>query len=736
MPDTNDRPTQMPPGNLLEQALAHHQRGMFDEAERLYRAILGNEPDNAGALTLLGTLHAQRGNFQEAVRLIERSLTLRPEQPVALSTMGIAYRGLKRLDEAVAAFDKAIALNQGFAEAYNNKAVALHELKRYAEALACCERALALQPGNPSALNNRGNALQSLKRYDEAIASYGGAIALLPHYAEAFHNRGDALTALKRFDLALMDYDVAIALNPDYAEAFNSRGNALKNLGRVEEALASFERAALLKPDFAEAYNNRGILFAKIFDWGRAFLDFDKAYGLNPELEYVEGWRLHAKMHMCDWAGLDEEMARLAAHVREARRATEPFMLLPTTASAADQLACAAIYTADKFPPAPAPLWRGERYSHDRIRVGYVSGEFRAQATAYLTADLFECHDRSRFELYAISSGADDASPTRQRLQRAFDVFVDVAGKSDAEVAALIRAAEIDILVNLNGYFGLDRTEVFAMRAAPVQVNYLGFPGTMGAPYMDYIIADRHLIPYDRRMHYSEKPVYLPDSYQPNDRKKPASAKTFTRAQCGLPENGVVFCCFNNHHKILPLMFDVWMRILAAVEGSVLWLLEGDAVVRRNLEHEAEKRGIPAARLVFAPFMAFADHMAREVLADLFLDTLPHNAHTTASDALWCGVPVVTCVGETFAARVASSLLSAVGLPELITVSLEDYEALAIALARDPARLAALKAKLTMDRGSAPLFDTPRYTRHLEAAYAEMLHRQRHGDPPESFNVP
>jgi predicted O-linked N-acetylglucosamine transferase (SPINDLY family) len=367
--------------------------------------------------------------------------------------------------------------------------------------------------------------------------------------------------------------------------------------------------------------------------------------------------------------------------------------------------------------------------------VAYVSGEFREQATSYLTADLFECNDRTAFSIYGIGTGASDGSPMRERIEKGFDVFADMTSQSDSELAQFVRRAEIDILVNLNGYFGLDRTGVFAMRPAPVQVNYLGYPGTMGAPYMDYIVADPHVIPEDERSHYSEAVCYLPDTYQPNDRKKAVSGRIYSRAECALPETGVIFCCFNNNHKILPQVFDVWMRLLAGVDGSVLWLLEGNAVVRRNLMAEAEKRGISSKRLVFAPMVPLADHLARERLADVFLDTLPHNAHTTASDALWCGVPLVTCLGHTFAARVASSLLSAIGLPELITTSLGDYEALALNLARDPVLLSSLKIKLAGNRDVFPLFDTPRFTRYIEEGYRIMWERAEHGLPPAAFAV-
>jgi predicted O-linked N-acetylglucosamine transferase (SPINDLY family) len=323
----------------------------------------------------------------------------------------------------------------------------------------------------------------------------------------------------------------------------------------------------------------------------------------------------------------------------------------------------------------------------------------------------------------------------RRRLEAAFEHFADLSCSSDDEIAIFVRNAEIDILVNLNGYFGLDRTGVFALRPAPVQVNYLGFPGTMGAGYMDYVIADRFTIPQSAHAHYVEKIAHLPECYQPNDRKKPASLRPQTRAECGLPKTGFIFCCFNNNHKLTPAFFDIWMRLLQAVNGSVLWLFAGNDGIERNLRREAAARGVARERLVFAPPLPLAEHLARVGLADLFLDTLPHNAHTTASDALWCGVPVVTCRGETFAGRVAASLLNAVGLPELIVDNLDSYEELALELAGDSKLLAAIKAKLSRNRKTAPLFDTPRYARNLERAYQRMWERAKRGLAPQSFAV-
>jgi FkbM family methyltransferase len=439
----------------------------FGEAEILYNKAITLKPDYAEAFSNCGNALQALKRFEEAVAKYDRAITIAPKYAEAFNNRGNALQALRRYDEALTSYDRAIALKPDYPEAFNNRGNALKRLGRIAEALTSYDKAIALKPDYPDVWNNKGNALQILQRFDEALASYERAIVLRPDYDDAFNNRGIALNALKRSQEALASFDKAIALKPDHADAFNNRGIAFKDLERLDEAMEDYNKAIALRASFVEAFNNRGNLFLKRGRYEGAFADFDQAYSLNPDMRFVEGCRLHAKMHMCDWKDIDSEMARLSQHVRQGKLATEPFMLLPTPASAEDLLRCAEIYTADKYPPYEKPVWKGERYGHDRIRVAYMSGEFRAQATAYLTADLFECHDKRKFETYAFSSGSNDHSAMRKRLESAFDVFADVSLKSDAEIAAFIRKSEIDILVNLNGYFGLDRTGVFAMRPCP-----------------------------------------------------------------------------------------------------------------------------------------------------------------------------------------------------------------------------------------------------------------------------
>ncbi len=684
------------------QALALHQAGRLAEAEALYRAILERVAGHFDARHHLGIIHYQRGEHIAAIRQIDAALELNSAVAAAHNNRGVALAALQRLDEAADSYGRAIALKPDYVDALFNRGNALKELQRFDAALASYDRAIVLSPGHLFAWIKRGNVLHELQRYEEAVASYDRAIALKADLAEAFNNRAAALAKLERVEEALEGYDRAIALKPDHAEAYGNRGFVLRDMKRFDEALASFGRALALKPDYA----------------------------------YLRGTHLHAKMQICDWSDFDRDCAGVLAMVETDNAAALPFQLLPTPASAAQQRRCAERYSADVRPSSTTPLWRGERYTHGRIRIAYLSADLRDHPVAALTAGLFERHDRTRFETVAISFRSDSHNEVRKRLSGLFDRFLDAQRMSDRDVAQLVRELEIDIAVDLNGFTEGGRPEVFAWRPAPVQVNYLGYAGTLGHPTWDYLLADRFVIPESDRRHYAEQVVYLPHSFMVNDRGRRISDPTPSRAAAGLPEHGFVFCCFNNSFKVTPHVFDVWMRLLAGTDNSVLWLSAANAGAVANLRREAERRGIAGDRLVFAPRLALnEDHLARLRLADLFVDTLYYNAHVTAADALWAGVPVLTCPGGTFASRVAGSLLHALGLPELVASSLGEYEALALTLARDPERLAALRRRLARNRDIYPLFDTDRFSRDIEAAYVTMWERAKRGEPPCSFAI-
>ncbi len=644
----------------------------------------------------------QQGKLAEAEQIYSRILEREPKNFDALHLLGLLALQTHRTQHGVELISKAIAINSGFAPAYINL----------------------------------GNGLRDLKRSEEAVTSCDRAIALMPNLAEAYSTRGNALLDLKRYEEALISYDRAISLKPDYAEAYNNRGSVLQDLNRIEEALASYDRAIALKPDYAEAYSNRGLALQDLRRFQEALVSFDRAFTLKPNLSDVEGQRLKTKMHLCDWSNFDTACVHVISSVRNRNVSQPPFTFLAIPSSSDDQLRCAKLWVANNCPPSEKPIWQGERYDHHRIRIAYLSADFHSHPTAYLMAELFERHDRSQFETIGVSFGIDDRSETRRRLVAGFDEFHDVQRKSDKEVARLLYDRQIDVAIDLKGYTQNMRFGIFVYRPVPIQVNYLGYPGTMGTRFIDYIIADKVVAPIDHQQFYSEKIVHLPDCYQVNDSKRKIAESVPTRQALGLPQEGFVFCCFNDNYKILPHIFDIWMKILKRVEGSVLWLLEDNATAAANLRKEAVARGVAAERLIFAKRAPLPEHLARHRCADLFLDTLPCNAHTTASDALWAGLPVLTCRGETFAGRVAASLLAAIHLPELATENLADYERLELELAANPEKLADIKRKLAGNRLTTPLFDTKSYTKHLEAAYAAMHERHRAGLAPDHIVVP
>lgn len=638
-----------------------------------------------------------RGDLDGALLHYHQALDLDAHCFEALQSAGILHARRGELEAARRLIGDACAARAGDAAAHFNLAKVLQGLRDYDAALAGYDRALALQPHFPEAFNNRGNTLKALQRYHEALDSYDRALTQRAGYANALQNRGALLILLHRYDEALADYDHLLTLQPQAAGGYFNRSILLGLVNRREEALADLERLVALAPDFPCAL----------------------------------GERLHAQLRIGCWADYQPRLAELHVALSRRQLASAPFSLLGLPLPAALLRQNAEQYAKEKFPAAPRPLWRGEAYGHPRLRLGYFSADFHEHATAHLTVGLFEHHDRTRFEVYAYSFGAARGDAMRSRLEGAFDRFLDVTDQSAGEIAALARHHEIDIAIDLKGHTLESRPGIFAQRPAPLQLNWLGFPGTVGAPYMDYIVADPTVIPRSHVGCYSEKIAQLPNCYQPNDDTRAIAQQTPTRLELGLPAHGFVFCCFNNTFKITPDVFTLWMRLLEAVEGSVLWLLEDHPAVAVNLRREARRRGIDATRLIFAPRLPAAEHLARLRRADLFLDTLCYNAHTTASDALWAGLPLVTCRGKHFAGRVAASLLSAIGLPDLIASNAADYFELCRRLATEPAELARVRERLAAQRRRAPLFDTARFTRELEELYLALWQRHCQGLPPD-----
>ena len=658
---------------LLQNAWRLQQAGQLMDAARVYSDILRTNPRNFDALFQLANIHLANKRYADAERLYSIAAKVNAELPELFYNQGCALQSLGRHQEALTAYAHALARTPNYVEARNNRGVVLLAMKRYSEALACFDRVLADRPDLSIVHNNRGTALLGMMRGEEALGAADIVLAQNPRDPQALYNRGAALMMAGRREEALDDFNRALQANPHYADALTYRGIVLAVMDRHEEALADYDRALSIKPGDIEILYNRATSLWVRRAYEDATRDLERVLAIDPNYKYARGTLVQTRLQCSDWHDLGEHEAKIAADLAGGTLTLNPLANITISDSPASLLKSAQLWVANECAPQAKPFWNGERYDHDRIRVAYVSGDFRRHAVAQLAAGVFERHDRSRFETIAISLLPGDGTPIRRRLEKAFDRFVDVHGMGDDEVAALLHEMEVDIAVDLTGFTEHSRTPVFARRPAGLQVNFLGFPGTMGAPYIDYIIGDPTIIPKDHLPYFQENVAYLPHTYLPNDCARLIAEKKFTRAEQGLPEQGFVFCTFNNLFKIRPEIFEMWMRLLRTVDGSVLWLPELVRTAMHNLRREAEARGVSGERICFAPFVPSPEeHLARLRLADLFLDTLPYNAHATTCDALWAGVPLLTRIGNSFAGRVGASVLSAVGLPELITHTAEE----------------------------------------------------------------
>jgi len=710
--------------------------GELNKANLYYEKALELNPQDFLTHNNYGKSLFACGSFNPALNQYQRALELRPDYAEAWSNQGNALNELGRYDEALECYEKSLSLEPNFAKAWSNKGNTLQVLKHFEEALDCYNTALSLDPNFVEAWSNKGNVLNEMKSYSEALACYNKALSFDPSYAEAWSNKGLNLQALKHYEEALDCYNKAISVKPDFVEAWSNKGNVLNELKRYDDALICYDKALDFNQSYEEAWSNKGTLLSMLKQYEGAISHYEKTLSINPSAAYIFGSLVEIKRKICFWRGAEEDIHMLSNGIRRGEKVSNPFHFLGIKDEALVQRECAEIFAQASLPANQILGAISKRTGKQKIKIAYFSADFRRHAVAQLIVELFERHDRTHFELYGFSlRDPENEDDLRLRIKDSFDHFYEVESRADQEIAALARELEIDIAVDLGGHTQYAQTGIFACRAAPIQVNYLGYPGTMGAPYMDYIVADPILIPQQSQEFYTEKIAYLPDTYQPNDRKRQIASKQFTKSELGLPEQGFVFCCFNNNFKINPQVFDCWATILKQVPGSVLWLLEDNALAKDNLQKEALARGIAPERLVFAGRLETSEHLARHALADLFLDTFPYNAHTTASDALWAGLPVLTVIGQSFAARVAASLLNAMDLPELITQNQQEYEALAVELATHPEKLAQIKQKIQDHRLTKPLFDTPRYTQNIEAAYTQMYERYQADLPPDHLYI-
>jgi protein O-GlcNAc transferase len=723
-------------------AEAYYNRGIsLQELKQLEDAVASYDkaiiinPNYAEAYSNRGNALKELNQLEAALASYEKSINLKSDFAEAFYNKGVIFQELNRLDDAVTSYTNAILIKPNYAEAYLNRGNVFLEMKQLDASIIDYEKSIALSPILIEAYYNLGNTLQELKQFDAAVVNYDKAIELSPTLADAYYNKGNALQNINLFDAAIACYDKAVSLKPSYAEAYCNRGNALKNLKCLDAAIESYEIAIFINPDFENAYYNLGISLHELKQFDAAIVSFNKAASLKHDFDYLFGLLLNSKMYICDWKDFHTNLIGLTCKIQNKLKASTCFPVLALPIGLTEQRQVAETWSKDVHPFNPSLGLIPKSSRQSKIRIGYFSADYHNHATTYLMAELFELHDKAKFETIAFSYGPDTRDEMRNRVAQAFDKFIDVKAMSDKSVAQLSRELGVDIAVDLKGFTQDARLGIFSYKAAPIQVSYLGYPGTLGTDYIDYLIADKILIPQASQQYYAEKIVYLPNSYQINDRKKIIAQVNFTKQELGLPIDAFVFCCFNNSYKITPLIFDSWARILKAVDNSVLWLLEDNSTLAVNLRKEAALRGLDPKRLVFAKRMSLPEHLARQKAANLFLDTQPYNAHTTASDALWVGLPVLTCMGESFASRVASSLLYAIGLPELVTETRLEYELLAIELGTNPRKLLAIQNKLKTNKLTTSLFDSKLLTKHIESAYIKMYEQHQENLPPNHIYI-
>jgi protein O-GlcNAc transferase len=754
----------MPPNEIfrsLERAVQLHQQGALEEAEAIYRGLIQAKSQAPQAWHYLGLIAYQRGNVEEGIRLLEQAIALDFTIPEFHGNRGFMLLTLGRYDEARFALTRAIELRPDFPEALNNLGNVFKELRDYPAAIQAYERAISLQPAYADPYNNLGVVFQKMERWTDSVGMLERAIQIRPEFAVAYNNLAMTLTRLDRFVDAKSSFQRAIQIDPNHFEAWRNLGSLLLSEGELRLAIEHLEKAVSLKPDFADAWVDYGLALSAMGHHVRSQAAYEQALRFKPEsLEAnfnLGASKLEAKDYLaarkafervntidvgsaemeliqidqaeCHWDSIPIRIERIRGLVRAESAGQLPlmspfsFMTLPIETSPAEQLAVAKRWAA-KFKTNAAPYFsHSKRRHHEHLRIGYLSADYFDHATSWLMAEMYEKHDRNAFKIYAYSIGPNDGKVVRKRIEQSVDQFRDVEQLSYRDTAVVIAADEIDILVDLKGYTQNARTKILAYRPAPIQVNYLGYPGTMGADFIDYLFADEYLIPVSQQPFYSEKVIYLPGCYQANDSTLTDNLEKPVREACGLPDDAIVCCSFNNPYKIAPEMLAIWMRLLKGNPKTVLWLVECPTGLEQHIRDLAAQQNVAPDRIVYAPKQSHVQHLARMACADLFLDSFPVNAHTTASDALRMGVPLLTLSGKSFISRVAGSLLNHLRMNELIATTYEEYEAKANELVDSRERLAKTKEKLAKELQKTDLFDGQAFARKIEEAFQDIWQR-------------
>jgi len=706
----------------------------IDAAIKSYEEVLIIKPDFAELHNNLGVIYHGIDKIDSARKHLKDAVRIMPEFVEAYNNLGNVYKLINKPDKAIACYQKTIAINPGLADGYFNIGVVLQEQKKIKSAISNYETAISLNPNYADAYMNLAHIMQDLMQFDEAVEIYQKVLMITKDNAEALTELGITYMHLGKSNASIESFKKALAIDSNLNLAHNGLGIVFHKINQLEKALISYEKAIFNNPEYAEAYLNLGNLMTDLDQLDKAVLNYQYAFDLNPEIDNIFGNLLHIKMHLCIWDDFYNDLEELIKKINNNERVITPFPLLALIDDPKIQRKNAEMYVNDKY-PRNHNLPKLSHYSkHAKIRIGYFSADFREHPVSTLTAELYEIHDRGQFEIYAFSFGPDTQDAMNLRIKAGVDHFHNVHEMSDKDIAILSRSLEIDIAIDLGGHTKNARTGIFAMSAAPIQVGYIGVLSTMGADYYDYLIADQKMIPEKYQKYYSEKIAYLP-SFQVNDSKQSIPETIFTRKDLHLPKEGFVFCCFNNTYKITPTTFDIWGRILKKVKDSVLLIYADNESAQVNLRKEIVLRNIDPSRLIFGKHLPKDEYLARYLVADLFLDTHPFNAGTTASDALRMGLPVLTMEGSSFNSREAASIISALNLPELITANSDEYESAAVELATHPEKLQIIKNRLINNLSSAPLYNSSMFTRHLESAYSIMYDRYSQGFKPDHIYV-
>ena len=708
----------------FKEAYNFYLKREFQNSEKICLKILKESPKDFEVINLYAVILYQKKNYKESIIFFNEAIKINPNRPDLYNNLSIALFQEKKFKEAITSWFNAIKIKPDYAEAFFNIGNVYSLLKDYNNSIKNFEEAIKINKNYKEAYNNLGNVYADIKDYEKALEQFDHAIKINPIKPIECNNIGNIYFELKNYKKALQNYDNALKIDPNFSLSFYNKAKTYKEINQNDKAIINYEKAISLNKNFSQAYKNLGNVYLDLKILDKSIYYHQQALNIEPNIIFLEGTILQSKCGLCDWENFLESKSSLEKNILLGKKSSNPFSTLLIYDSPDLHQKCSKIFYKSEYNKSDFKEIFNELSSNKKINIGYYSSDFHNHATMYLMANLFELHDKSKFQIYAFSFGKNDNSEIRNRVSNTFDRFLDVRLKTDEQIVEMSRELKIDIAVDLKGFTLDNRFGIFVKRCAPVQISYLGYPGTTESDCIDYLVADKTIIPKNNKKFYSEKIIYMPNTYQVNDSTVKTSEKKFDRKELGLPENGTVFCSFNQSYKILPDMFSIWTKIIKNVDNSVLWLMTDNQITKRNLKKQFTKNDIKEDRLIFASRMSHGEHLSRLKLADIFLDTFPYNAHTTASDSLRVGLPVVTLKGHSFASRVASSLLNSLDLKDLITNNRDEYETLAIKLAKDTSFMKEIKKKLINNILSKPLFDTKMFTQHLEKAY--LIAHERH----------